>query len=434
MADVPTGDLVLGLTLVVVAGCLNGSWNAAFSPTLGLAVGRNPKNKEDVEQKGSGGSEPDVTPDLTFHLSWVLFQFYAALINIPICIWWAGGPERVGYIVQESSALDIALVAIFSLLWGLGSVGFGMACKIAGVGLGTNLCMGVIMVLGTLLPLCMDGAIATPAGGVVVGGLAVCCCGLVCSILSLRERDAAERAMRIRRRTLHNTTVSLSFHNLKDATSGELEASALEETATGNGNQVPPEKDTSNPSDTDQDESTEPSTLYKVGVCIVAGIFATQLQFAFVFGDDMVTLAEDNSQGPGYSPPSGTGAIIWLFAITLGAPASVVYGLYNKPSDVPISRFWKCPWYRHLLIIVTTCIPFLSHIHLYGYSTTLLPEDMGTSVAWPSLMMVTVVTGMIWSVVLGEWKDAPELAWRKLYQGLAFVTVGIGIIMVSVAL
>jgi hypothetical protein len=124
-------SIAIGLVLVVFAGFLNGSWNASFSPTHGLAVKRVDTKISDKEDR-----------DLTYHLSWILFQVYAAFINIPICIWWAGGPERVQFIVQESSGGDIALICIFSILWGIGSVGFGLACQVAGVGLGTSLCMG----------------------------------------------------------------------------------------------------------------------------------------------------------------------------------------------------------------------------------------------------------------------------------------------------
>ena len=115
------GEIAIGLGLVVIAGALNGSWNASFSPTHGCAVGRN----KDAQ-------------DLTYPLSWILFQIYAALINIPICLWWAGGPARVQFIVQESSSADLLLICFFAVLWGVGSVGFGLACKVAGVGLGTT--------------------------------------------------------------------------------------------------------------------------------------------------------------------------------------------------------------------------------------------------------------------------------------------------------
>ena len=133
--------IAVGLVLVVFAGFLNGSWNASFSPTHGLAVKRVVVDAAGSDENSDETKEDD-DKDLTYHLSWIMFQVYSGIINVPICLWWAGGPERVQSIVQESSSVDMALICIFSILWGGGSVGFGLACQVAGVGLGTNLCMG----------------------------------------------------------------------------------------------------------------------------------------------------------------------------------------------------------------------------------------------------------------------------------------------------
>lgn len=453
-----SGAIVLGLFLVVIAGILNGSWNASFSPTHGLAVGRNLKdNNKDSNSNGNGNGK-----DLSYHLAWILFQIYAAAINIPICIYWAGGPARVQYIVQETSALDIGLVSLFSILWGGGSIGFGLACKVAGVGLGTNLCMGVIMVLGTFLPLCLDGAIGTAAGGVVVGGLVVCCIGLVYSVKSLQLRDASEREQRIRRRTMYNTTVSLSIptaeegseiaaavadavNNQKVEDDDEEEGEQQPEAPPALSRQEQPEETGGVPDekaltvkstsgdDNDNDTDDGPSTFHKVAVCVIAGIFASQLQFAFVFGNEMIAIA-GSSQGPGSTPPSGTSSVIWLFAFSLGAPPSIIYGIYSNPPDISLKRLYQCPWYRHVLVILTTSLPWVAHIHLYGYANTNLPSDLAASVAWPVLMMMTVITGIVWSIGLGEWKGATPGARWKLYQGLGIVTIGIAIIMASVAI
>mmetsp|Transcript_25622 Transcript_25622/g.60222 ORF Transcript_25622/g.60222 Transcript_25622/m.60222 type:complete len:170 (-) Transcript_25622:309-818(-) len=168
-------------------------------------------------------------------------------------------------------------------------------------------------------------------------------------------------------------------------------------------------------------------------VCVLAGIFAAQLQFAFIFGQDLIDMAKEQ-EGPGSTPESGTSAVIWLFAISLGSPVSILYGLYNNPPEIPHNHIWKSPWYRHVLLILTTCLPWVAHIHLYGYSTTLLPDDLAAAIAWPILMMVTVVTGILWSLALGEWRYAQSLARTRLYQGLAAAAVGIAIIMASVAI
>ena len=423
------GSIVAGLVLVVVAGCLNGSWNASFSPTWGLAVGRsNGQKRERV--------------DLDYHYAWVLFQIYSSLINIPICLFWAGGPARVHYIVSQSPPKSLGLVILFSLLWGVGSVGFGLACRIAGVGLGTNLTMGVIMTLGTFLPLCLEHLLATAAGGVIIAGLVLCCMGLYCSMKSLQTRDLDEQKQKLMLENVEQPD-PVSAADIAQ-TAGTNETCSSVTNADGKQDEgLPKENDdqtnieimptVSQAAEFSKASNQTYSTWHKISVCVVAAAFASQLQFAFVFGDPIKSIASSD-KGPGSTPPSGTSAVIWLFAIPVSAPVSIIYGLYKSPPDIPISTMWRCPWYRHILILLTTSLPWVSQIHLYGYSNTYLPSKLGASIAWPILMMVTVIAGLLWSIILGEWTYASTLARRQLRAGLVLVTLGVATIMASVAL
>ena len=144
-----TGGIIGGLIIPVVAGILNGSWNAAFSPVANLAV-------------GPAAHRSDIN-DLGHNQAWALFQFYSAIANIILCLFWAGGPARVSWIINEASTEAIGLVVVFSILMEVGILLFGEACRIAGVGMGTNLTIGTIMALGTLLPLALNKQLTTPS-------------------------------------------------------------------------------------------------------------------------------------------------------------------------------------------------------------------------------------------------------------------------------
>ena len=405
------GEIIGGLLLVVLAGGLNGSWNVAFSDRFGLAV---PVTKEEV--------------DVDYHLAWALFQWYAAVINIPICLYWAGGPRRVTWLVtSQASTFELVAIVAFSGLWGLGSVGFGWACRIAGIGLGTNLTMGVIMILGTLLPLLMDDdneddlADDDKRNRIILSksligtGLLVCTVGLFFSMKSLSTRDSDEQQSKETTKSTRITEVAAGTTDVQE----DAPVTAAEKTD-------PKDPVTTTSPDTMQSAEVSPSTVFKVGVCVFAGIFAAMLQFAFVFGNTLVDQAGANEDGPGETPASGAAAIIWLFAISISAPVSIVYGIYSSP--IPISTLWRCPLKRHLLVLLTTSIPWVGHIHCYGYSSQLL----NPSVSWPILMMTTVATGMVWSIVLGEWKEASTKSRRQLYVGLTVVLLGVVILMTSV--
>jgi hypothetical protein len=387
-----------GIALIVLAGGFNGSWNVSFSPKLGRA------------------SVVDETV-LDFPAAWFLFQLYAALLNVPVCIYWAGGPSRVSWIVRETKSSTILLVCLFSLIWGCGSVGFGLACKIAGVGMGTNLTIGVVTVLGALLPLILNGVIETRSGIVVLAGLALCCVGLYFSMKSLQIRDRHEQGLTSNSADGPKSTPTME---IEEGTKREHEADRTGDEA------IDAKTDEARPNGEVSD--TRQSTLFKVSICVVAGVLATQLQFAFVFGQSMIDLAEAD-MGPSSTPPSGSAAVIWLFAFTVSAPVSLVYGLYSS------SHSWRnialCGAYRHAVIFLTATLPWVCHIHLYGVSNTILPEKLAAAVSWPVLMMSTVLTGVIWSSFLGEWKDTSSRALRQLYIGLSFIVSGIVVLILS---
>jgi L-rhamnose-H+ transport protein len=350
--------------------------------------------------------KPQAQNDLHYHHSFALFQIYAAIINIPICIYWAGGAERVTAILTETSPLSIILVVLFSIIWGVGTLLFGLACKIAGVGLGTNLSMGIIAVIGTLLPLIVEGTLISIAGAVICVGLVICCGGLWLSTKALALRDEDESV------SVGVVVVVENVENGAVVDGGENVDTATTTTTT----------------------TTKYPTWKKVGICVATGICAVQLQFAFILGQEITDLTLEDSQEtalPGSTHDTGGAAIIWLLAISLGAPVAIFNGFYSSP--VPLSSVWKAPLSRHFKVILTTSIPWLAHIHIYGVcTTTLLPEKVAASIGWPMLMMITTGQALMLSIYLGEWKVASAKTLRMVRHSLLTTALGITILMTSV--
>lgn len=325
-------------------------------------------------------------------------------------------------ILAETSPLSIILVVLFSLIWGVGTLLFGLACKIAGVGLGTNLSMGIIAVIGTLLPLIVDGTLITIAGAVICVGLIICCGGLWLSTKALALRDEDESTSGGGEKDSSSIAASPEHDSIEDGTAVETVATI----------QYP--------------------TWKKVGICIATGICAVQLQFAFIFGQEITDLTLENGEDqvggedsqigvvatsttsniPGSTHETGGAAIIWLLAISVGAPVAIFNGFYSSP--VPLSWAWKAPFSRHVKVILTTSIPWLAHIHIYGVcTTTLLPEKVAASIGWPMLMMITTGQALLLSIFLGEWKVASVKTLRMVRASLLTTALGIAILMSSVA-
>jgi hypothetical protein len=460
------GEIVGGLALTVVAGIFNGSWNAAFNPKLALAVG--PESTVQTVQLGRqrtmlrrlsmsfrNFSSSRKKYDLDYHYAWVLFQFYAAIINCIICLLWAGGPANVSFVVRSAPTKSVMMIVVFSFLWGIGSLLFGLSCKIAGVGLGTNLTMSVVLMLGTLLPLLYFGGLNTPTGGFIIAGLIVVCCGLYFSAESLKLRDLHTHSTPNQDQPKDETDFSMDrfqppaqSHDEENCNENGKESKVNECPQEG---QIPVHMEVSGSTDTEksatvsssvptqtvevegktnQGTTTEYSTFIKIFVCILSGIFCSMLQFAFIFGQDLIDIAESD----GRTPVGGSAAIIWLFAISIGAIPSIIYGFYSSPKYIPLKTIWLSPWWRHILLICTTCIPWISHIHIYGLAANvLLPKAFAASIAWPTIMTTTVAQGMALSLCLGEWKEASNQALSKLRIGLVLSSLGVVLFMASVA-
>jgi L-rhamnose-proton symport protein (RhaT) len=451
------GAITGGLALIVLAGVLNGSWNASFSPKVGWAVGRRPREATTTTttvntpaaaatpgQDGDGEAEDEaqhinsmkekvvVVMDLDYHYAWLLFQLYAALVNLPLCIYWTGGPARTSWIVQQTSAKSIALVCTFSLLWGVGSVGFGLACRVAGLGLGTNLTMGVITIAGTLLPLILQNLVATAFGAVILAGLVVCSMGLYFSMSSLQIRDGDERHAAAA--AADNALKIQEARSTRELTT-TADAGTTSEQDVNDNLSIPHQTDSWQQQQVGHHHNY--STLFKVLLCIISGLFASMLQFAFVYGEPMIQLAASNDGPNAPTTSTGTASIVWLFAFSISCPVSILYGIIGSPKNIPFSTMWKCPWHRHVLLFLTSTLPWIAHIHLYGIANhpMLLPPRLAATVSWPILMMTTVATGMIWSSssMLGEWKLASLAAKRQLTISLCTITTGIVILMTSLA-
>jgi hypothetical protein len=443
-SDQSIGEIIGGLALAFISGVLNGSYNAAFNPKLPLAVG--PRKTVEPLHLGRQSSvirrlsdsftiqlPSHIKYDLEFNHAWMLFQFYSAIINCVVCLFWAGGPKNISFVLSQSSTSSIVLVVIFSFLWGIGSLFFGRACKIAGVGLGTNLAMSIVLMLGTFLPLLYDGGIRSAVGAIIITGLIVVCFGLYFSAESLRIRDL-DLAKPAQSEVENSSSCPVDFSVDEELSNDEVVFSVEQLQRNGDEgdfeNDVPVPKLSAAMSEKKEIEEPEYSTSVKISVCVLAGIFASMLQFAFIYGGDIIQTAEKS----GNTPEGGSAAIIWLFAISIGSIPSIVYGFCSSPKEIPLKTLWLCPWWRHVAIICCTSIVWLTHIHTYGLSANvLLPKKFAASIAWPIVMTTSVATGMALSMCLGEWRGASSLALSKLWTGLGLSAIGVILFMSSIA-
>ena len=324
-------------------------------------------------------------------------------------------------IVGKAKTADILAICFFCFLWGFGNVGFGYGVQIAGVGLGTTLTMSVIAVIGTLLPLLMDvnEMLLTASGGVIVLGLFICALGFVAAskALALKDRDEV----------LANGSSMVK----KDDIDVEIAASSttveVELTSTTIANPAIAAPATTATTATTANLSPHSST-YKIAVCLIAGLFCTMLQFAFVLGEDVRTITEEYVSKPRSS------AIIWIFALIFGTLPSIISSLYNAHKAGTLSNLWTSEYRtgNYLKVLFGMSLPWICHAHLYGISAGSLMGDFGAALGWPLLIVTSNVTGLVvgWRF-LNEWDLAGVESINYLKLALTLNIFGMGVVCVG---
>ena len=111
--------------------------------------------------------------------------------------------------LSQSSAAILLRTFLFGMVWGAGSLTFGLSVRYLGMSLGMAVALGYTVSLGTLVPPVLKGQMAellqSPGGRLVLLGVLICLAGIACCGWAgiRRERaQTAEASSRVRPRLL----------------------------------------------------------------------------------------------------------------------------------------------------------------------------------------------------------------------------------------
>jgi len=162
-----TGNLVVGLVIVVLAGMLNGSFAAPMKHMI----------------------------DWQWENSWLTFAV-SGLVLIPWAIAFGTVPQ-LGSVYMGVSTLALTKVVLFGTLWGIGATLFGLGISRVGLALGFALILGITASFGSLLPMAIlhPDQLTTRRGIALITGTLVMVLGLILLGLAgrAREREAGTK-------------------------------------------------------------------------------------------------------------------------------------------------------------------------------------------------------------------------------------------------
>src|SRR4030042_7133540 len=106
-------------------------------------------------------------------VAWIVAPWVAAWLSVP-----AG---TLGSILSSSPSSAKLWAVFYGILWGVGSLTFGLSIRYLGVALGQSIALGLCAAFGTLLPPVIAGEnlFSTSGGILTVVGVSVCVLGIV---------------------------------------------------------------------------------------------------------------------------------------------------------------------------------------------------------------------------------------------------------------
>jgi hypothetical protein len=321
-------NLPLGFTLCVIAGICNGSWQIPLKSSC-------PKYVRILDMKDQ--------LDWKWENVWILYTAFSVILAI-LYSFLIIDDKTLNSCYAQVNPITIMLISIFSVLWGVGSFLFGLAVKFLGMAVGTSLLLGVVLVLGTLLPLLyshLDQA-DTLSFWLTLLGVLIGSVGFAFSAVSGSVDISSKQTLN----KSEAITIDSDYVECGGVIStGAVELYAAESAALPGADQAETQIQTPLPGPSSDRsllrqwsrgasrrtlELRERARAYKgVMLALVGGVFATMLQFAFVFGEPLVNRAR------GLGVPSRNAAQpVWLLAFSMGALANLIYPAYLLYSKV----------------------------------------------------------------------------------------------------
>jgi L-rhamnose-H+ transport protein len=295
---------------------------------------------------------------------WLLYSIVGLAILPPFLALFT--VPALGQIYRSIPFSTIALVALFGVGWGAGSVLFGQAISRVGMALGFAIILGITSTLGSLLPLAVQHPedIWTPKGRMLLLGLAIAVVGIsICSAAgAMRDRDTRRQ----------------------------------DPTATGG------------------------RFVTGLVISILSGIFSPMLNFGFVYGEPLQTAA----RGMGAQANLASNAI-WAPALLGGFLVNAGYAVYLLNRN----RTWKLysngrPNPSDWIGCAIMGLFWFGGISIYGMGAASLGR-LGPVAGWPVFMSTVILTANILGFLSGEWRGARTGARVTEWVGIAFLVAAI---------
>lgn len=261
----------------------------------------------------------------------------------------------------------LLILSALGLGWGIGAILFGLGMERLGMSLGYPIIMGLIAVLGGLIPFALfhPHDLLTGRGCVYLLGTILAIIGIiVCSSAAARrDRESSTSAATAPTNLLSGLLIAISAGILSSLPNLGISLSA---------------------------------TLIKVGA----------------------TLGVSTARA---------GNAVWVLFFSMGFLANGAYCLCQMQRKAQLAALLRHATSRNVALIFAMGAMWIGSFYIYGLGTSLL-GSAGAILAWPLFICTSILIGNFWGLRAGEWTSSTLTARNTLRAGMAILLLSVIVI------
>jgi L-rhamnose-H+ transport protein len=308
----------------------------------------------------------DYLRKLNWENSWFLFSLFGMLVFN-----WTLGLKISPHLTSIYKAvpiLDLGMLSLFGIGWGLGAVLFGLGMARLGLSLGYPIIMGLIAALGALLPLLVffPSAIYTTKGVLVI-----LACVIVLGGIVLCSRAAASKTVCV------------------------------------------------------EEKENRPHLGASLMIAVGAGALSCLPNIGMSFSGRLFSTAKNY----GVEPAVATD-MAWVIFFSAGFTVNAAYCLYLMARNHTAALFVSRDLPRNVLLTATMGLLWIGSFYGYGAGASKL-GSFGSVIGWPLFIATSISVGNLVGIWRGEWRSAVPRARSMLSRGLLLMGVALAVLCAS---
>nr|WP_318383245.1 L-rhamnose/proton symporter RhaT [uncultured Enterobacter sp.] len=295
--------------------------------------------------------------------SW-LVNGIASWLIMPVLVSSLLLPDVTGFFL----AIPLAVAGktfLFGALWGLGGLTFGMTLRYLGLSVGYGVAIGITLVVGTLMPPLLNGALVTllasAKGAMALAGVAIAVLGIALTTLAGRKKERESGV-----------------------------------------------------------QNSELNVRKGVAIAIFCGITSAFMAFAIDAAGPIQAMALRAGVDPLYQVMPG-----YVIIMAGGFVTNGLYCVYKARANHTLAKIARdrAHRWRNVALSATGGVIWYMQFFFYGWGHVQLAAADLAFVSWTFHMSMLVLCGGVWGFVLKEWRGCSRLPLRYQAAGMALIVI-----------